>query len=444
MPNFEYRNLAYTTPGGKRFEFTYNGDLSDGKTHNLAEFTFSGVDEKYFQDRTISSDEFPFTLSITDQALLQEIREAFDEKIEPGKTGTLEHPDPTIGNFPAVIASAKFVQNAVKGIGVATVSVIFYRTIPNLLAGDASEAEGSASISSTYSAIEEISDNEAESFGDTVTTKTGQGAKALIANARNALNRAKSAFSSIAAKVDRVNILFTNTYATALSDIDALARSPVDLARKIQTLIQLPMMASESVKERYTAYQNYVNETFNLSEDDQKNIEAGNEPGKNTLSVVSLAATAALQSVAFSVTTGTSMTRQDITAGKSIQEFGYLSRMDIISAISQLQELSDLVTETLSGYAESFGDVLFFDQFFDYSILNKKLIARAIKNLNARLFNANAEKIYVTEKETNIICLSAKLYNSVDVNTLQFLADTNDIHGDELYLVRSGREIKYY
>jgi len=138
------------------------------------------------------------------------------------------------------------------------------------------------------------------------------------------------------------------------------------------------------------------------------------------------------------------MTKQDITAGKNIQDFGYLSRVDIIAAIKQLQDLSDTVTGTLSGYAENFGDVLFFDQFFDYSILNKKLIARAIRNLNARIFNASAEKIHVTDRETNIICLAAKLYNSVDPNTVQFLADTNEIHGDELYLVQAGREIKYY
>jgi len=149
MAKFIYRNLAYTTPSGKRFEFVYNGDLSDGVTHNLAEFQFAGVNEKYFQDRTVTSDEFPFNLSITDQTLLQEVREAFDEKVEPGKVGTLEHPDITLGNFPVVLASAKFVQNSVKGIGAVIVSVVFYKTIPNLIAGDPSETEGAGSVSST-------------------------------------------------------------------------------------------------------------------------------------------------------------------------------------------------------------------------------------------------------------------------------------------------------
>jgi len=388
---FEYRNLGYTSPSGKRFEFTYNGELSDGVQHNLAEFQFANINEKYFQDRTISSDEYAFTLSITDQVTLKEVRDAFDEKVTPGNTGVLEHPDPTLGSFPVVVASAKFVQNSVNGQGVVRVSVVFLRTIPNLVAGDPSEATNPASASSAFSAISDQNELQANAFAESVDMSTGAGMKALIQSVIATAEGAKDTLGAIASKVDAVNTKFTNTYGTILSDIESLARSPFDLARQIQNLVQLPMLAIDSVNDRMDAYKKYVNDTLGLSSGDEQNIIDGNPQGKNALAVAGLASLAAISAVNYSAVTGESATLSQIRAGLVSESAGYLSRLDIISAIANVQAIALDATERLSQYAAQFGAVYFFNQYFDYSVLNRSLISATIRNLNSRIFTAASE-----------------------------------------------------
>jgi hypothetical protein len=204
------------------------------------------------------------------------------------------------------------------------------------------------------------------------------------------------------------------------------------------------MLAIDSVNDRMDAYKKYVNDTLGLSSGDEQNIIDGNPQGKNALAVAGLASLAAISAVNYSAVTGESATLSQIRAGLVSESAGYLSRLDIISAIANVQAIALDATERLSQYAAQFGAVYFFNQYFDYSVLNRSLISATIRNLNSRIFTAASEKIYVTEKDYGIIPLSAKLYKSVTINTVQFLAESNDLHGDMLYLIPCGTEIKYY
>jgi hypothetical protein len=341
-------------------------------------------------------------------------------------------------------------------MGVCKISVVFFKQLPNLLAGDPAEATNPASAAASYEEAARQNAAQAQAFLEAiaadplaVVTETGvsvqgQGFTNLVAGIRNVAEKTREKLGAIASKVDAVNIAFTNTYASILSNAESLARSPVDLARQMQNLVQLPMLAVDSVKDRVSAYKDYVDSVLGFSSDDEVNIEAGNSTGRAALSVASISSLAAVSAMMYSVSTGESVTISQIRSGEAASVEGYLSRLDIISAINEVQNLAKTVSEKLSHYSALFGADMFFNQYFDYSILNKKMVAATVRNLNKRIFSAAAERMYVTEKDINIVPLTAKLYNSVNINTIQFLIDSNNLHGDMLYLVPRGTEILYY
>lgn len=444
MPEFTYRPLAFTTPSGLRLEFDFDGAMEDGITHNLGEFQFAGTDEKYFQDRSISSDSFPFTILLNDQDALRIVRAAFNEKVSQGTPAILEHPDPTIGSFPAVVSSYSVSQNSVKGIGVIRVQVIFFRQIPSLIGGDPSESNNPASAAATKKRIDELNEDQAVDMSESVDLSTGRGFAALVESTTDAVQAAQDALGAIAAKSDEINILFTNAAAEILSTADELARAPFDLARQVQNLIQLPMLAVDSVLDRTAAYQEYISEVLTFSESETAEFTAGSPAGANIISMAGLASIAAISAINYSAVSGKSVSIGEIISGADIEDVGYLSRPQVIETIQTVEETARSTTETLSQLAADFGASTFFGQYFDYSVLNKALITATVRNLNQRIFSTNQEIIFVTEFEENIVPLCARLYKSVEVNTVQFLAVSNKLHGDEIYLVPKNKEIVYY
>ena len=109
-----------------------------------------------------------------------------------------------------------------------------------------------------------------------------------------------------------------------------------------------------------------------------------------------------------------------------------------------LQNTALDTTDVLSQAAADFGSDIFLSQYFDYSILNKYLVSSAVKNLATRIFNATQENIYINDRDINMIPLCAKLYGSVNIDTVTFFKESNNLHGDDLFLIPKGREIKYY
>jgi len=440
----QYRNLAYTAPSGTRLEFVYSGDITDELNHNLGEFQFSNVDGKYYQDRSITTGTYPFSIILSDQDVLREVRALLNEKVTLDNPGQLEHPDPTIGTFPVVVGGYKVSQNSVKGIGIIRIEVSFFRQIPNLIGGNPSEADNPASASSTAAAIADLNSDQATDLEEAVNVTTGRGFAAFVESAIDTANKAKAQLGAIAAQVDEINTRFTNAYAEIISTADELARAPFTLARQIQNLVQLPMLAVDSVRDRIAAYSKYVEDVLNLSETEIMEITNGSPAGTNILATKGLAALAGISAINYSAVSGKSVTLDQIITGDPLTQNGYLSRIQIIDTIGAVEDSARATTELLSGYAEGFGATIFFSQYFDYSILNKNLITATVRNLNARVFRANQERIITTGKEENLIPICGRLYNSVKLNTVKFFIESNKLHGKETYLIPKGKELVYY
>ncbi|MCK5600671.1 hypothetical protein KAR91_02310 [Candidatus Pacearchaeota archaeon] len=445
MPELEYRSLAYTGPkSGKRIEFTFDGALNYSRTHNLGRFQFAGTDGEHYQDRSLTDGDFQFLILLDNQDDERELTALLDEKVTDGNPGTLEHPIPSKGTFPVVVSTYSVGQHIIKGAGRIAITVTFFRQIPSLIGGDPVESNNPASAAATYQKIQELNTEQATTAAESVQVKTGSGFAALVESVIQTANDAKDKLGAIAAKVDEINVAFTNAYAEIISGADELARAPFTLTRKIQNLIQLPMLAVDSVTDRIAAYTDYVNETLGITETEDSLITSGSEAGANILTAKSSAALAAISAINYSAVSGQSVALDEIKNGDPITETGYLSRPQIIETIKSVQNTALETTIILSQFAEDFGATLFFNQYFDYSILNKTLITSTVRNLNNRIFSAVQERRIINDREIQPIRKCAELYNSVEISTVQFFCNSNKLHGDEIYLIPKGRELVYY
>lgn len=440
----DYRPLAYTAPSGDRLEFLYDGSIEDGKTHNLGEFTFSGTDEKYFQDRSLTSNAYPFNVLVRDQSVLRTIRKTLDEKIKDGNTGILEHPDPTIGTFPVVVSDYTVSQNSVKGKGIIRIAITFYKTITNLLGGDITESLNPSSAKGVLVAIDELNISQANDFADSVNVDYGDGASSLVNSILTTLDNIELFLNDLIVLDDELYNIYLNELSEIRNTIDDLVKTPGDLAQRIQNIIQMAMITIDNPTTRISAYSNLLSVTLTFSEENEKEFSNGTSTGKNILSNAGLVSLAVISAINYSAVSTKSVTIDDILSGNETPDAGYLSRNQVLETLNSVQNLAFTTTETLSEKASNFGAVTFFDQYFDYSILNKNLISQTIKNLNKRIFDTTKEVKITTDIELTPIQHCANLYNSVELSTIEFFIDSNILRGDEIFLVPKGREILYY
>lgn len=441
----EYNPLAFTSPEtNTRSEFTYSGSMQDETSHNLGEFSFSGADGKHYQDKSLSTGNFQFTIFAKNEDALREIRSLFSEKSTPASTGTLEHPDPTMGSFPVVISSFSVNQNSVKGQGFATIQVTFFKTIPNLLSGNTFAQENPASAQSTLTAINELNAIQANDLKNSVDLSTGAGFAAFVQSTISMANSAKANLDGIAQQLDEISIAFTDAYLDIINNVETYAKTPFSLARKIQNFIQLPMLAISSVNDRTAAYKNMLSENEDFSTETLSEITAGSPAGKTTLANKAVASLAAISAINYTAVSGQSVSIDKLRAGEPFEDTGYLSREQISDTINLTQETARTTTDLFSLLASQFEADTFFSQYFDYSILNKAIIASVVQNLNNRIFASAIEQSITVTRDITPIELCSDLYQSVEISTIEFLLASNKLNGNSIFLIPKGKEIKFY
>lgn len=442
-----YRPLAYTTPQtGQRIEFTYDGAINDGVTHNLGSFNFSGVDGTFHQDKSLTTEDYTFTVFVNNQDDLKLLRSALNEKRTDTNTGTLEHPDPTLGTFPVVISSYSMAQNSVKKSGVIAVTITFLKTITNLLGGDPSETLNPSSASSFLSALDELNLSQAIDFANSVVNETGASLSALSNRVTDFVNDVTSGLDSLSRLSSSIYTEFTNLSAEIKNNIDTLVTTPFNLARQIQNLVQLPMLATDNADIRITAYISLYKKSLIFDASDETEFTNGTGAGVNILAAAGLNSLTSISAINYSAISTPSVTLDDIiSSDNDIENLpGYLSRPKIIDTINSVIESAQETAETLSEKASNFNAETFFTQYFDYSILSKTIVSKTVKNLNKRVFDTSKEVTIITDRELTPIQHCADLYQSLELNTLNFFIQSNNLRGDEIYIVPKNREIVYY
>ena len=435
----EYRPLVYVAPSGDSITFEYDGAISDTVQHSSSTFKFAGVNGSYSQDQSIDSGDYTFNVFLTGDDRVERliyVRSLLNELGSDNSFGQLEHPDPSIGTFDCVVSNYSVSHNIVKNINVILISITFLRTIQNLQDGGI-DFSAQDIYSKSLSVFEQFS----EDFKSAIDINNGNAISALISDTVDTVNAITSVFSSVTTSIDELSIAFSDSVAEILSSVDSLARAPKTLANAMQNLITLPVLFSDDVISRVNSYGKMIENVLNFSEEKNTEIKEGSIAGKaylaNAVMVANASVTGLLQT--YSVTESTTL--DDITRG---QAKGFSSRQEIQHAIQNILDSVQSVSFVMSDKAKGFSNINFFKQYFDYTLVVKPLVKSAIANLQNRLSLMSIGRGAVLPYDESPVVLCSAIYNSVDLEVLQYFYDSNNIHGDEMYLLKKGRSIIWY
>jgi hypothetical protein len=209
----------------------------------------------------------------------------------------------------------------------------------------------------------------------------------------------------------------------------------------MQNFLTLPVLFTDDLTPRVNAYVAMVESALTFTDDQNSEIGSGSVIGKNYLANAVMITNASITGLIqiYSVTESTTL--DEITRGKAS---GFSSRLDIQHAIQNILDSIESISVVMSEKATGFSNINFFKQYFDSSLLIKPLVKSAILNLQNRLSLLPLGRGAVLPYDESTVVLCSKIYNTVDLEVLQFFYDSNNIHGDEMYLLRKGRPIIWY
>jgi hypothetical protein len=430
---------VYTAPSGDSITFDYDGAISDTVKHSISTFNFADVNGSYTQDRSIDSGEYTFNVFLTGDDRVERliyVRSLLNELGTDDSYGQLEHPDPSIGTFNCVVSNYSVSHNVVKNINIIMISITFLRTILNLQDGGID-----FSAQDIYSKSLSIFEQFSQDFKSAIDVKNGNAISALISDTVNTVNEITSVFSSVTTAIDELSIAFSDSAAEILSSIDSLARAPETLAASMQNLLTLPVIFSDDLISRVNSFGKIIDKALTFTEEKNKEISEGSIVGKVYLANAVMIANASLTGLLQVYSIAKSTNLEEIKSGRST---GFSSRQQIMHAIKNILESVESISVVMSEKAKGFSNINFFKQYFDYTLVVKPIVKSTVVNLQNRLSLLPIGRGAVLPYDESPVVLCSLIYNTVDLEVLQFFYDSNNIHGDEMYLLKKGRSIIWY
>ncbi len=213
----------------------------------------------------------------------------------------------------------------------------------------------------------------------------------------------------------------------ALNTITNVNSSALDVIRSMQAYIAYPARVAQTVQARYNTFKEALDSLVATISGVASNIR--NISSKNEFEAVGGALIAAAQ---VAVTTGID---EDYKTKESVLAQVENLQADFESYLSILDENQTDRADAPDSYLPNF-DAL--------NALNE-LYGLSTSNLFAIAFGAQQTRVYINEKDSNVVLLTHK-FMGLDQNdeNIQRFIDVNNIQLNELLIVKKGREIIYY
>jgi hypothetical protein len=204
--------------------------------------------------------------------------------------------------------------------------------------------------------------------------------------------------------------------------VDDLLTSPSDAIKSINEVVAIPANFNISVNQRLNLLQAIFNSALDVIK----------RPLRNNKSYFETMAGASILAIANAVVNPLAN--------------DYVTRNHVLTVAVQLQQVYNTYVATLDNLYISINDTTDgFTASSDTQSLIKATVVETLANLNTLAFNAKQERITILEKDSNIILLAHKYVglDADDVNLNQF-REINNIKNRSLFILRKGRQIKYY
>ena len=432
------RTPSLTSPSGIVMTFLYE-NVSTSFTPHATVFEFPDVDGSYVQVLGRSGRRMPLRLIISGEDYDQEARKLMAMLLETG-ISVLVHP--LYGTFNVVPVGDIARRDDLKtGGNQAVFDVEFFET-NKLLFPTNTNSPGDVVLS----AINGFNIAGPDELLEVLDLDTVLEEASLKDRYEALLSRAKVALSAVAAVKDDVESTFEAVFDSINLGIDTLIRDPLTLANQTQVLMQLPARSGALISDRLDAYGNLL-ETIvgNATLGNPTAAEGGtgvpgtvytqtnDAQGANAFRNDYLFAANALIGAITSTVDNTFEIRSEaVSAANSIMEM--CDRLNFWKDLNLQDPSASLETPPVGlGVIDEGGT---------YQQV-QNACAQAAGFLVFISFSVKQERSITLDVPRSPLDLESELYGTAGEN-LDFLINSNDLQGDEIFHLPAGRTIVYY
>jgi hypothetical protein len=405
----------YKSPSGTTVSFDYE-DLEHSVSLKKGVFEKASGNGTYVQDNGITGGRFPMSCIFTGQGREQNTKAFISSLCESG-TGVLTHPAYTKQLTVKPVGDVKCSNKFVSGIGEIVIEIEFYETISL-----------SPSAGKTGSIFDEHADAAANDFARKVklNTVTDMAAfknrvSAMTKRFKAAMKKPSEYVSSVSKKMDAVSDSINR-------GIDVLIGDPLALARQCQILIGQPRREAKGISAKLRAYTNLAAYIFTgtITEPGRYFNDTINEFHLNKLTAQSIVSNAA----ELSKETSELVTRADhfrqAQSSIALME-AYQEWHDRNYAVIESITVNESDSDTGDGIEELW-----------------ELIRDATNHLLEEADKAKTVIEIELYGDRTPLDLCFELYGTTLFEVFDSFVDTNQIVGDEFFLIPKGRKIVYY
>ena len=419
--------MVYTSPSGLVFTGIFE-DVSKEIVKKTTAFNFLDVDGTYVQDLGKQGRRYPIRWIFSGEDYDEEA-ERFDSAIEEKGPGILQHP--LYGTFDVVpFGSIKRRDDLVTAANQAVYDITFYETIKIIFPISELSAENAMT-----EGFADYSDNAVENYDDSLSISTAQEIIGYIDSAKAGLRKLKKAMAGIAATTAAIERAFNDVVNLAEETIETLVGGPTLIATQMIAIARLPSQASASIQSKLDAYSNLIGSlTTGSSNQFEPGLDSqqGNAYSNNNL-IAQAAVLAAIEStISESTTFPTRLAAINAIEALDTLMTNYLDWSDInrevlIQGVLPTREPG---TNDLIDTGEAYQQLL--DVF---SISQGRLTQIA--------FTALQERSVILDRDRTFIDFAAEFYGQLD-EQYDFIINSNNLSGIELFEIKKGREMVYY
>lgn len=410
------QKAKYKSPTGRISTFDYE-DLEHSFTSKSGVFENASGNGTYVQGNGVTGIRAPMACIFHGNGYDKAAKYFMASLSEPG-VGVLYHPVYDKEIYVKAVGDIVRSDQLLSGRGQVTVTVQFYETAP-LKVGKKSDVgsvfdEMFEVVAADFAAKAKLDDAPSrESFKNRINR--------MLATVKNALKKASGTISKANSAID-------GTADSMARGIDIIVGEPLALARQTQILIGEPMRQKDRIKDKLAAYRNLAGDIFSqtLEEPNKYSSDYINQFHMDNVIARSIIANSAM----LAMETG-----------------DYVSRSDYFNqAISLIQLADDYQEWNDANYAAIVGDEI--DESEQDTGNGLYELLELVRFSSAFLLeNADQTKTKVsirTISERTPIDLCYQLYGTAEFDTLDMFVMTNEIVGDEMFLIPTGREIVYF
>lgn len=424
------REASYTSPKGTKILFEYEDVGREFELRGTA-FDYPGVNNSYVQQNGFGSRRYPLRVFFSGPDH-DRIATAFEAALSEPGVGTLEHP--LYGKLDVVpFGTVTRNDNLKSAANQSVIEVTFWTTL-----GVVYPSAGVSGQNEILAAIAGFDVEAAQQFEDATDLVGAVKAASAKAAIRKFLRDVSGALQAASDAVLSVNREFRDIQSLVNQGLDVAIGKPLLLAQQIGNLIKAPARALAGLQSRLEGYKDLADRIFGSPQGNPaRALAAGagiaNRNGKVTNDFC-IADLFALNAVAGSVLS--------VVGDAESETLPFNTKPQALAAADAIEAQLAAATAWRDEGFRALEETGHQDSGQAQAAL-QHAVAVALGHLVQVSFTLVPERRVVLDRPRTVVDLCAELYGTVD-SRLDFLIQTNDLTGSEIFELPRGRAVVYY